>query len=349
MGYFSPSRELVAPFCAEDEGLLYAGVNGADRPLTAGNYGAGSVVIDPSADCFYTENSPTPFKMDVGVTDPEYHDDTLSREKSIIGVRLWRIDMDIPLMGGTSAAGQPRYIDVLTAAGLDYANPGGTPNSLMITPASLSKQRSSVMQCEYDGALHTAEGVVGTFSIMFRVGEEPVIKFSGFGLYNEPTLGTMTAPDPGEKKSKAFIGATGGIRSVGSLTNYGFTLQSAELVYQAKIGRIPDALDTSNGGLKMLVATSRKPTLKIEMAMDVDSAANLTYPQIYSNLTNSTGFDLYWQFTDLWPRTHLFSFPKAQPVGIDFARGDGVRNIALNLTLPRATSAGDNEFYWLQS
>ena len=360
MAQFSPSRNDIAPVCVEDEGLVYSGALGVSYPLMSGNYG-----VDPTLvladDGIWTVNSENPFQLDLGTHEINVHNSTLSRTKDLLGVRLWRINFTFPMMGGTGAAIALRWIDVATAGGLDYdAAVVGTPNGVIMTPSSLQKQRSSTMACEYDGATHKSSGVVGGFTISSRVGEGLLYTFDGLGLYQAPVLGTLGTVYTGETwgagndNAAAFLGAGATIRrsvsATGSATSrtYAATVLSFNFQYNATIGRIKSANATD--GLQMLLAVNRNPRLDIVFNMDVDSASQLTYPQIYSDTMSSYAYDISFTHTDLGSRTFTFNFPNAQCTRPSVASGgEGVREITMSCKLAKVAAGGNDEFYIQQT
>lgn len=337
---FSPSRADIAPCLVETEGKIYG-----TYPIMSGNYG-GSITLDPTADGFYSTNSQNPITVQTNDTEINPHNSTLSRTKDLIGQRWYQINVGGPLIGGAAGVAPP-FDDLWTAGGLQGAQCAGTATKYRYAPATLAEQRSSKFACELDGKVHQSSGVVGTLTISASVGGECRWQFAGSGLYQVPQHGTFAtvlsgAWSGGTDNSASWLGAAGTIRRSGTFTTYSMVVQSFELAMNCTVSRIDDANQAN--GLKMFIVTDRNPKLTMTMAMDVDSAANLTYENIFADLMASTTHDVNFSYTDLGSHAFVFNFPKAQVKSPSLAVSDGVRTISIPYKLSQASTAGDDEF-----
>lgn len=352
---FSPSRSDIAPMVAEDEGLIYGGSSGANYPLLSGNYAAGSVTFAIADDGFWTIDSPVPMQMEAETITIDPHNTTFSEIRDLIGTVLRPIQFTTPVYCNSTPATAPRWIDALTCCAVDYSTPGSTVSSFLMTPATLRKQRSSVMAVEYDGKVYEAKGVVGTGTFRGTAGGRLDYSFQGAGIYQAAQHGTMTAVytgtwDGGDESAAAFLNVGCSIRrnTNGVRTPYTPVLQEFEFALNTRISRIRDAVAST--GLKMLFITGRRPTLRLTIAMDVDSAPDLTKENIESDIRNKITWDVYVSYTDTNSRGLRFSYPKAQPTRVTVTPGnDGVRFLQIDLKLTKNATAGDDEFYILQS
>lgn len=345
---FSPSRADIAPCMAKTEGLIYSGADGVNYPLMSGNYGT-DPTLAPASNGFYSTNSQNPITVQTNDTEINPHNATLSRTKDLIGQRWYQINVGGPLIGNTSGGSAPPFDALWKAGGLQGAVCASTATKYRYAPCSLKQQTSSTFACELDGKVHESNGVVGTLTISAQVGGECRWQFSGSGLYQVPQHGTFATVysgtwSGGTDNSASWLGAAGTIRRAGYAMSatYSMVVQSFELALNCTVSRIDDANQTH--GLKMFLVTDRNPRLTMTMAMDVDSAANVTYENIYADLMASTTHDVAFTYTDLGSHVFTFNFPKAQVKSPSLAVSDGVRTLSIPYKLSQASTAGDDEF-----
>lgn len=296
-------------------------------------------------------DSENPVSVQIGTQRVQPHTSSFTKTaKDLITTQLAQVTMQglvqAPAALATVDNGWNGQSALFQSCGITQAV--GTPGSgnITLTPSTKAALKSAGIKVEMDGALHNLTGVYGTaltISADTATNVKPRWSYTGLGLYEAPSLSTIsgvTAPD----RAESILGATATITPSGGAAYGnadGLILDGFSFSISPTVGQVTSVLDAT--GIERLLHVNRDPTLSVTIAMDLRSAATVSYDDLFPDLTGSTdhAVNILWGTAPLeWEIT----VPTAQLVAISPpSTKNGYRVITLTYNLRHATANSEWE------
>lgn len=302
--------------------------------------GTGSTTPAGGTDDLLTTGNPVKFTPNVSRIRLESHGDSFTKRKGITAARYWDIALQFYMQGSGTAGdavvnGFASISALLRAAAMTFADGA---SDLTYTPSTIATLEKCEIWGENNGLLHKALNCVGNIVLEGDPNGGLLATWTGRGDYAEPTIASISGFTGGTDRSQAFLNIGGTITPSGG-SAYTPVITGFRFDRGVDVRQIPDA--NSATGIKEAFVANARPTMTLDIAIDKDGSANLTYPNIYAHLMASTVHDFEFTHGSGTGKEITFAATEAELTGFSLRDADGYLAGTLAYDVTHSTDEGE--------